>query len=137
MDIIDISGYEYNWLPHIITSTLIIVALCVALFLTIMGRNAWGWKGEDLTIVWLLTPLFSLMVGAIGYLYYADERTNLPELQEYKVQLLDEVGYDHAKFLSQTGEDSDEFTASRDGDYFYGKLIEIEDSKFQVVELAN
>ena len=68
MDIIDISGYEYNWLPHIITSTLIIVALCVALFLTIMGRNAWGWKGEDLTIVWLLTPLFSLMVGAIGYL---------------------------------------------------------------------
>lgn len=136
MDTISIADFQFNWLPFWITTALIVVTLMVAVGVTIASRTSSKWAHDHLFETWAISVFIVLFSATLGYLVFQDSLVNKPALKEYKISQLQDIGYDQVEFVSQKEETPEEFVASKDGEYFRGLLVEVEDSTYQIVETA-
>ena len=136
MDTISIADFQFNWLPFWITSSLIVITLLVAIGVTIASRTSSKWANEHLYETWAISVFIVLFSAVLGYLVFQDSLVNKPALKEYKISQLQSLGYDQIEFVSDKEVTPEAFVASKDGEYFRGLLVEVEDSTYQVVETA-
>lgn len=120
--IIEIAGGTYpaaGWWFILIPVGIIAVGIAV----TALGEWELGYPiaavGVAATLMYAL--LFAFVV--------APDHSELGERAQ-KTQALEEQGFENV----DVDDDDDSFTASRDGDYFSGSLLEIAENTYQVVE---
>lgn len=118
--IIEIAGGTYpaaGWWFILIPGAIVVLGI---ISLTIWGDREFlvGQIGLALAAIYAL--VFGVMVApGVG----------LREEETQKVEALEEQGFENVDV-----DDDDSFTASRDGDYFSGSLLEIAENTYQVVE---
>lgn len=120
--IIEIAGGGYPtagwWFILIPVAIIVIGILCMVFW----GRDA-DWSPGVIMAGVMLTIFYALIFGAA---YGLSEERQVQEVQKEKA--LEQPGFENVDV------DGNSFTASRDGDYFSGSLLEIGGNTYQVVE---
>lgn len=126
---IEIIPPVWDWTAGIVGLSIIVVLILVAIFLTIMGRNAWNWRDDSYATLWgpaaMVIALISFVCGSTM------SSVNTEQINANRVSILEEAGFDQVSYVAE----SETFTASKDGAYFNGILVHIEGNTYQILEV--
>lgn len=124
---ISIEDPGFDFLAIFICGGIAVVGLLLVIFLTIMGRNAWNWRSNDVSLPWFLLLYASMALAYIGVSVAANAYKD--ETEAYRIAAIEEAGFTDVSFSE------DSFTANRDGEYFKGTLADAGDRKWLIVEV--
>lgn len=132
---VDISGVGYwagsNFASLILWWLIPAVILLIVLFCLMAFFDPWDTGAEAVAvIVFTLFLLWLFMIGLINMVMVPhSNRANI--IEEMKIEQISKTGYSHVELNM----DGDKFTASKEGKYVQGALVEIETNKYKIVEL--
>ncbi|UVG35246.1 membrane protein [Microbacterium phage Cece] len=126
---IEIIPPVWDWTAGIVGLAIIGVVILVAIFLTIMGRNAWNWRDDSYSTLWGIVPVLFVFVSFVCGSTMSNVNTERRNVNT--VSVLEEAGFEQVSY----DDESKTFTASKDGAYFNGILVYIEDNTYQILEV--
>ena len=126
--IIEIPPITVDWTWTWISGIIVMILLAWAIIAGI-GTDEYWWDGW----VFGLSAAVLVIFGIVGFGIFGLMQPNITveqEVKNAKVAALEDAGFSRVDLFS------DNFTASRDGEYFAGTLYELSPSTFQVNEIV-